>query len=203
MDVECEKSGARTEEKVIGLSAALITAAVEALIRKSEIKLCLGPIRQHPLEQGKTRPRKAAIAAELTLLSTASCVAVTSLPFASMTLPSGYSVDRAIIRQKKTGRPVRFELIDQTRMAIDEYLRLTGRKPDQFLFVGRGDRGGLTMRQYTRLVQEWVVSIGLDPVKFGTHLLRRTKAALIYRHAGNLRAVQLLLGHCKIESTVR
>ena len=110
-----EKSDARTEEKVIGQSAALITAAVEALIRKSELKLCLGPIRPHPLEQEQTRPRKAATAAELTLLLTASCVAVTSLPFASMTLPSGYSVDRAIIHQKKTGRPVRFELIDQTR----------------------------------------------------------------------------------------
>ena len=55
--------------------------------------------------------------------------------------PSGYSMDRATIRQKKTGRPVRFELTDQARQAIDEYLRLTGRKPGQFLFAGRGDRG--------------------------------------------------------------
>ncbi|MGE0626441.1 MAG: tyrosine-type recombinase/integrase [Hyphomicrobiaceae bacterium] len=117
--------------------------------------------------------------------------------------PSGYSMDRATIRQKKTGRPVRFELTDQARQAIDEYLRLTGRKPGQFLFAGRGDRGGLTTRQYARLVQEWVASIGLDPAKFGTHSLRRTKAVLIYRRTGNLRAVQLLLGHSKIESTVR
>jgi integrase len=108
--------------------------------------------------------------------------------------PSGYSLDRATIRQKKTGRPVRFELTDQTRQAIDEYLRLTGRKPGQFLFAGRGDKGGLTTRQYARLVQEWVASIGLDPAKFGTHSLRRTKAVLIYRRTGNLRAVQLLLG---------
>lgn len=106
--------------------------------------------------------------------------------------PSGYSMDRATIRQKKTGRPVRFELTDQTRQAVDEYLRLTGRKPGQFLFAGRGDRGGLTTRQYARLVQEWVASIGLDPAKFGTHSLRRTKAVLIYRRTGNLRAVQLL-----------
>ncbi len=117
--------------------------------------------------------------------------------------PSGYSMDRATIRQKKTGRPVRFELTDQTRQAIDKYLRLTARKPGEFLFAGRGNRGGLTTRQYARLVQEWVASIGLDPAKFGTHSLRRTKAVLIYRRTGNLRAVQLLLGHSKIESTVR
>ena len=118
--------------------------------------------------------------------------------------PSGYSMDRATLRQKKTGRPVRFELTDQTRLAIDEYLRLTGRKPSQVLFAGRGNgERGLTTRQYARLVQEWVASIGLDPAKFGTHSLRRTKAVLIYRRTGNLRAVQLLLGHSKIESTVR
>lgn len=117
--------------------------------------------------------------------------------------PSGYAMDRATIRQKKTGRPVRFEVTDQTRQAVDEYLRLTGRKAGQFLFAGRGDKGGLTTRQYARLVQEWVASIGLDPAKFGTHSLRRTKAVLIYRRTGNLRAVQLLLGHSKIESTVR
>ena len=118
--------------------------------------------------------------------------------------PNGYALDRATIRQKKTGRPVRLELTDQTRMAIDEYMRLSGRKPGQSLFAGRGDGScGLTTRQYARLVQEWVASIGLDPAKFGTHSLRRTKAVLIYRRTGNLRAVQLLLGHSKIESTVR
>ena len=118
--------------------------------------------------------------------------------------PSGYAMDRATIRQKKTGRPVRFELTDQARMTIDEYLKLTGRKSGQFLFAGRRDGArGLTTRQYARLVQEWVASIGLDPAKFGTHSLRRTKAVLIYRRTGNLRAVQLLLGHLNIESTVR
>jgi len=117
--------------------------------------------------------------------------------------PNGYALDRATIRQKKTGRPVRFELTEHTRKAIDDYLRLTERQPGQFLFAGRGGRGGLTTRQYARLVQEWVASIGLDPSKFGTHSLRRTKAVLIYRRTGNLRAVQLLLGHSKIESTVR
>lgn len=117
--------------------------------------------------------------------------------------PNGYALERATIRQKKTGRPVRFELTEHTRKAIDDYLRLTERQSGQFLFAGRGGRGGLTTRQYARLVQDWVASIGLDPSKFGTHSLRRTKAVLIYRRTGNLRAVQLLLGHSKIESTVR
>src|SRR5262245_21658788 len=106
--------------------------------------------------------------------------------------PSSYAMECATIQQKKTGRPVRFELTDQTRMAIDEYLRLTSRKAGQFLFDGRGNSDrGLTTRQYARLVQGWVASIGLDPAKFGTHSLRRTKAVLIYRRTGNLRAVQL------------
>jgi integrase len=118
--------------------------------------------------------------------------------------PNGYALDLATVRQKKTGRPVRFELTDQTRQAIDEYLRLNGLKPGQLLFPGRRDATrGMTTRQYARLVREWVASIGLDPSKFGTHSLRRTKAVLIYRRTGNLRAVQLLLGHTKIESTVR
>ena len=116
--------------------------------------------------------------------------------------PSDYAMDCATIRQKKTGRPVRFELTEQTRSAVDDYLRLTGRKPGQLLFAGRGEGSrGLTTRQYARLVHEWVASIGLDPAKFGTHSLRRTKAVLIYRRTGNLRAVQILLGHSKIEST--
>ncbi len=118
--------------------------------------------------------------------------------------PSGYAMDRATIRQKKTGRSVRFELTDQTRQAIDQHLKFSDRKAGQFLFAGRGNADRrLTTRQYARLVQEWVASIGLDPAKFGTHSLRRTKAVLIYRRTGNLRAVQLLLGHSKIESTVR
>jgi hypothetical protein len=87
--------------------------------------------------------------------------------------PNGYAMDRATIRQKKTGRPVRFELTAQPRPGIDEYLRLTGRKAGQFLFVGRADDSrGLTTRQYAPLVRESVTSIGLDPSKFGTHIFR-------------------------------
>ncbi|MBV9979385.1 tyrosine-type recombinase/integrase [Bradyrhizobium sp.] len=117
--------------------------------------------------------------------------------------PNGYALDRATVRQKKTGRPVRFELTEQTRQAIDDYLRMTPRTPAELLFTGRNDDAHLTIRQYARLVGQWIASIGLDPLKFGTHSLRRTKATLIYRRTGNLRAVQLLLGHTKIESTVR
>ena len=108
------------------------------------------------------------------------------------------------MRQKKTGRPVKFELTDQTRQAVDEYLRAAGKKPGEFLFTGRRGPGqSMTTRQFARLVSEWIARIGLDPKLFGTHSLRRTKATLIYRRTGNLRAVQLLLGHIKIESTVR
>jgi integrase len=118
--------------------------------------------------------------------------------------PNGYAVDRATVRQKKTGRPVRFELTEQTRLALDDYIRATGKKPGEFLFTGRRGPGQcVTARQYARLVSEWIASIGLDPHLFGTHSLRRTKATLIYRRTGNLRAVQLLLGHTRIESTVR
>jgi integrase len=118
--------------------------------------------------------------------------------------PNGYTMDRATVRQKKTGRPVKFELTDQTRQAIDDYLKAAGKKPGEFLFTGRCSFGHcMTTRQYARLLSEWIASIGLDPKLFGTHSLRRTKATLIYRRTGNLRAVQLLLGHTKIESTVR
>ena len=107
--------------------------------------------------------------------------------------PHGYAVDRATVRQKKTGLPVRFEITEHTRQAVD------GRKPGNFLFgSGCGRGGGITARQYARLVAGWIASIGLDPSRFGTHSLRRTKATLIYRRTGNLRAVQLLLGHTKI-----
>src|ERR1700737_3600907 len=116
----------------------------------------------------------------------------------------GYTADRATVRQKKTGRPVRFELSEQTRQAVDDYLKVTGKRPGEFLFTGRrGANRNMTTRQYARLVSEWIGSVGLDPRLFGTHSLRRTKATLIYRRTGNLRAVQLLLGHTKIESTVR
>ena len=115
-----------------------------------------------------------------------------------------YAIARATVRQKKTGRPVRFELTEQTRQAVDAYLKLGGKKPGEYVFTSRRRIGeAMSTRQYARFLSEWIAGIGLDPHVFGTHSLRRTKATLIYRRTGNLRAVQLLLGHTKIESTVR
>ena len=118
--------------------------------------------------------------------------------------PNGYTMDRATVRQKKTGRPVKFELTDQTRQAIDDYLKAASKKPGDFLF--HGPAWLRSLHDHTAIRRAplgWIASIGLDHTLFGTHSLRRTKATLIYRHTGNLRAVQLLLGHTKIESTVR
>jgi integrase len=99
-----------------------------------------------------------------------------------------------------TGLPVRSEITEQTRQAIDEHLATSPKRPGDFLFHGRRGKGRcLSTRQYARLLSEWIASIGLDPALFGTHSLRRTKATLIYRRTGSLRAVQLL----KVESTVR
>jgi integrase len=90
-------------------------------------------------------------------------------------------------------------MTEQTREAVDSYIGSAGKKPGEFLFAGhRGRDRPITTRQYARLVCHWIASIGLDPSFFGTHSLRRTKATLIYRRTGNLRAVQLLLGHKKI-----
>ena len=97
-----------------------------------------------------------------------------------------------------------FELTEQTRTAIDTHIAASRIQSGDFLFPGHGSAGRhLSTRQYARLVSQWVSSIGLDPSLFGTHSPRRTNAALIYRRTGNLRAVQLLLGHTKVESTVR
>ena len=116
----------------------------------------------------------------------------------------GAVMHRATIVQRKTGRPVQFELTDQTRQSVAVWLRQTGRNAPEHLFPSRRRRQGhLSTRQYARLVQGWVSSIGLDPATYGTHSLRRTKPTLIYRQTKNLRAVQLLLGHTKLESTVR
>ena len=112
--------------------------------------------------------------------------------------------DRTVVVQQKTGRPVQFELTGQTRQAVYAWLEQQGMHDGEYLFPSRVHAcTHLSTRQYARIVNQWVASIGLDPRKYGTHSLRRTKAALIYKKTGNLRAVQLLLGHTKLESTVR
>lgn len=111
---------------------------------------------------------------------------------------------KAKITQKKTGNPVQFEIMDQSRDAIRDWCEFKRLEQYGWLFPSRKDRNRhLSTRQYARLVDEWVKSIGLRRSAYGTHSMRRTKATLIYRKTGNLRAVQLLLGHTKIDSTVR
>jgi integrase len=119
-------------------------------------------------------------------------------------LLSGTLRSRASVVQKKTGKPVTFEITEQTRSAIQGWLHQLGSRQRGPLFPSRiNPKRSISTRQYARLVDSWVASIGLDPSVYGTHSLRRTKATLIYRRTGNIRAVQLLLGHAKLESTVR
>lgn len=116
----------------------------------------------------------------------------------------GKALSRASVIQHKTGRPVKFELTEQTRNAVEAWLEKRNQASCDYLFPSRlEDSPHLSTRQYARIVKAWVASIGLDPRDYGTHTMRRTKATLIYRRTRNLRAVQLLLGHNKLESTVR
>ena len=111
---------------------------------------------------------------------------------------------RTTVIQQKTGRPVPFELTDPTRDALTAWLKKRCLRPADWLFPSRSHAGEhITTRQYSRLVDDWVALAGLDPAAYGTHSLRRTKVALVYKRTGNLRACQLLLGHTKLESTVR
>jgi len=116
----------------------------------------------------------------------------------------GKPLSRTSVVQRKTGQPVRFELTEQTRDAVEAWIAQAGLGPNSHLFPSRlRNSPHLSTRQYARIVKGWVSMIGLDPDEYGTHSLRRTKATLIYRRTKNLRAVQLLLGHTKLESTVR
>jgi len=111
---------------------------------------------------------------------------------------------RAIVLQRNTGRPVHFELTEPTRASVAEWALQAQLTSGSHLFPGRSDRSAhLSTRQYARIVSGWVIDIGLDRYAYGTHSMRRTKASLIYRRTKNLRAVQILLGHTKLESTVR
>lgn len=111
---------------------------------------------------------------------------------------------RAMVMQHKTQRPVQFEITPATREAVQKWIKQAELKADDFLFPSRiHDSPHLGTRQYARILEGWVEELGLDPADYGTHSMRRTKATLIYRRTKNLRAVQLLLGHRKLESTVR
>jgi integrase len=111
---------------------------------------------------------------------------------------------RAMVMQRKTHRPVQFEITEQTRQSVAAWIERAHLTPGQYLFPSRVSKSPhLSTRQYARIVACWVRSIGLDAAAYGTHTMRRTKATLIYRRTKNLRAVQLLLGHTKLESTVR
>lgn len=112
--------------------------------------------------------------------------------------------ERASIIQSKTGRPVRFEITEGTRRSLARWMAEPVMIGSEHLWPGRfHERLHISTRQYARLVRDWVSSIGLEPSSYGTHSMRRTKVAQIYRKTGNLRAVQLLLGHTKMDSTVR
>jgi integrase len=111
---------------------------------------------------------------------------------------------RAVILQRKTGRPVQFEITEQTRRSIAAWVHEKQLSGDDWLFPSRSKKGAhLSTRQYARLVDRWVGLLSLDPAAYGTHSMRRTKVSLLYKKTGNLRACQLLLGHTKLESTVR
>jgi integrase len=111
---------------------------------------------------------------------------------------------RTMVMQQKTRRPVQFELTEQTRDTVGAWIAKAQLKLDQCLFPSRVHASEhISTRQYERMLKGWVTSIGLDPAAYGTHTMRRTKATLIYRRTKNLRAVQILLGHTKLESTVR
>ncbi len=111
---------------------------------------------------------------------------------------------RVMILQRKTGRPVQFEITEQARRSVASWIERKGLSADDWLFPSRMKAGAhLTTRQYARLVDQWVSLVGLDASGYGTHSMRRTKVSLLYKKTGNLRACQLLLGHTKLESTVR
>jgi integrase len=111
---------------------------------------------------------------------------------------------RAMIMQRKTQRRVQFEITARTREAVTDWMQTAELSASSYLFPSQLHSSiHLSTRQYSRMVESWVAGIGLDSTAYGTHSLRRTKASLIYRRTKNIRAVQLLLGHAKLESTVR
>lgn len=119
-------------------------------------------------------------------------------------MSAGRVRSRVMILQRKTGRPVQFEVTGQARQSLVEWIASKQLQPEDWLFPSRIRKDAhLGTRQYARLVNNWVGLLGLDSAAYGTHSMRRTKVSLLYKKTGNLRACQLLLGHTKLESTVR
>ena len=117
---------------------------------------------------------------------------------------SGVISPRAMILQQKTNQAVQFEITEGTRESISNWISQSGSSGSDYLFPSRiASSPHISTRQYARIVDEWISDIGLDSGLYGTHSLRRTKPTLIYKRTRNLRAVQLLHGHTKLESTVR
>jgi site-specific recombinase XerC len=119
-------------------------------------------------------------------------------------LVAGRVKERASITQSKTGRPVRFEITETTRQSLERWIDSPEMRGTEFLWPSRfHDSPHISTRQYARILRDWMTSIGLESSAYGTHSMRRTKVAQVYKKTGNLRAVQLLLGHTKMDSTVR
>lgn len=117
---------------------------------------------------------------------------------------AGRAKDRASVTQSKTGKPVRFEITETTRQSLEGWIADPEMIGSEYLWPSRLHASEhLSTRQYARILREWILSIGLEPSGYGTHSMRRTKVAQLYKKTGNLRAVQLLLGHTKMDSTVR
>lgn len=117
---------------------------------------------------------------------------------------AGQVKEHASIIQSKTQRPVHSEITEGTRKSLARWMDEPQMIGSEHIWPGRfHERLHISTRQYARLVRGWVNSIDLEPSSYGTHSMRRTKVAQIYRKTGNLRAVQLLLGHTKMDSTVR
>lgn len=157
-------------------------------------------IRQHLKTTGQIRDL---LLFNLALDSKLRACDVVRLRVADVAL-NGAPRSRGGIVQQKTGRPVPFEITETTRATLAAWIDQARLQGDSWLFPSRSRTGAhISTRQYARRLQAWVKAIDLDPSQFGTHSLRRTKVAMIYKKTCNLRACQLLLGHRKLESTVR
>ena len=109
-----------------------------------------------------------------------------------------------IITPPASERLSRFALGPETRHAVAAWIEHQALKANDYLFPSRLHASPhLSVRQFARVVESWVSSIGLDPRDYGTQSLRRTKPALIYRKTKDLAVAQMLLGHSRLRSTAR